>query len=140
MDKFVIRLSAVVINIYILIVFVLALNGIDVSVYDHLFSSSSLFGLTLTTLSHSQGKYHCKWIRGLCYNSLTIPTFCYVDSSFGIFDDAFVFLLVLSFLWCIGIATTLIWAVKHFYDVQKIINRYKYEKIQSIKCGCRKKD
>lgn len=61
MDKFVVRFCIFGLNTYMLIVLIYALNGVDISEYDYLFTNSLLFGVLLTVLSHTQGKYHCRW-------------------------------------------------------------------------------
>lgn len=81
MDRFVVRITAILVNVYIPIVLLFALHGIDISVFDYIFSSTFLLGVVLTTLSHSQGKYHCAWMRALCYNALLTPMVNFVDST-----------------------------------------------------------
>lgn len=60
MDKFIVRFAILVLNAYMIFVFAFALNGIDISEYDFLFTDSVLFGIVLTALVHAQGRYHCK--------------------------------------------------------------------------------
>lgn len=120
MDKFIVRFSAISVNLYIPIVLVYAYNGIDISNYDYIFSSSILFGLVLTILSHSQGKYHCKWIRALCYNSAITPTISFIDSQYTLFEDEITYIYLISTLWSVSAIITLILAIRHFYKVQKL--------------------
>ena len=125
MDKFIIRISAILINLYLPIGLIFALNGIDISNRDYWFSSTILFGLVLSVLSHSQGKYHCKWIRGLCYNGITVPFVGYIDATYNVFGNAIDFIIAISVVWAIGVLITIVLAVKHFIKVRKITkNRY----------------
>lgn len=129
MDKFIVRFSAISINLYIPIVLIYAYNGIDISNYDYIFSSSVLLGLVLTILSHSQGKYHCRWIRALCYNSAITPTISFIDSQYILFEDAIYYIYLISTIWSISVLITLILAIRHFARVRKVksIKRQFYE-------------
>ena len=139
MDKFLVRASAILINVYLPITLICSLNGMDISVYDYICSSSIMFGLVLSVLAHSQGKYHCKWIRGLCYNSAAVPAVGYIDASYSIFDDAISFIIAIASVWSIGVIITLALAVKHFYKVKKV-TKGRYEELRPIKCNCTRKD
>lgn len=132
MDKFIIRASAILINAYIPLVLIFAVNGIDISVYDYMFSSNVMFGLVLSILSHSQGKYHCKWIRGLCYNSVAVPSVCYMDASYDLFGDAMTFIYSIAIIWSIGVLITIFLAINHFRRVRKVLNKQRYEEIRAI--------
>lgn len=126
MDKFIIRATAILVNAYIPVVMFYAYNGVDISDYDYIFSSSVLLGVILTILSHTQGKYHCKWMRFLCYNSTAVPTIGFIDSKYILFEDAIEFIYVISALWVITILATLILAINHFRRVRKVKkSRYK---------------
>lgn len=120
MDKFIVRISAILTNLYIPIVLVYALNGVDISDFDYLFSSSFLLGIVLTTLSHTQGKYHCKWMRALCYNATAVPTVGFIDSQWCMFEDAMVFIYLISIMWVITIISTIILAINHFRRARKL--------------------
>lgn len=120
MDKFIVRVSAILANVYIPIVLYYALNGIDISDYDYIFSSTFLLGLILSVLAHSQGKYHCKWMRALCYNATAVSTLNFVDAKFYIFDDAMTYVYVISVMWSISVIVTLILAINHFLRVKKV--------------------
>lgn len=126
MDKFIVRISAILSNIYIPIVLYYALNGVDISDYDYIFSSTFLLGFILSVLSHSQGKYHCKWMRALCYNATAVPTLNFVDAKLYIFDDAITYVYVVSIMWSVSVISTLILAINHFRKVRKLKKqRYK---------------
>lgn len=140
MDKFIVRASAILINAYIPLVLVFAINGIDISVYDYMFSSNIMFGIVLSVLSHAQGKYHCKWIRGLCYNSVAVPSVCYIDASCNLFSDAMIFIYTIATVWCVGVLTTIILAINHFRRVRKVLNKQRHEEIRPIEYIRRRKD
>lgn len=129
MDKFIVRISAIIANLYVPMVLAFAIKGIDISIYDYLFSTTVMFGVVLSVLVHSQGKYHCKWMRGLCYNCITVPATGYIDSMYDIFGDAIDFILAIALLWAFGIFYTLCEAVRHFIKVRRTIRRYEEYRI-----------
>lgn len=120
MDKFIVRFSILVLNLYIIIVLAYAFNGIDISVYDYIFTDSILFGIVLTTLVHVQGKYHCKWIRALCYNLIAVPSINFIDSKYGLFGTIEMLIYTYCSLLLISIVVTLILAINHFRRVRKL--------------------
>lgn len=130
MDKFIVRITVLLTNIYIPIVLLFAVNGIDISNYDYLFSCSFMLGVLVTTLAHSQGKYHCKWIRGLCYNSVVLPIFNFTDSRYNLFDDVYVYIITVSSIWSLFVLYTLILAINHFRKVRRIIKQKEYYEIR----------
>lgn len=126
MDKFIVRASVIVLNLHIFSSLILALNGIDNSDYDILFSNSLLFGIVLTVLCHSQGKYHCKWIRLLCYNLILVPLINFIDVKIGIFQDARCCIYTYAAFGIISVAITVYLAIKHFRRVNKVKSRYEH--------------
>ena len=140
MDKFLVRILPILLNLYIIVVTAFAWNGIDISVCDYWLSCPIMMGLLLTVLSHSQGKYHCKWIRVLCYNLIFVPLASYIDAINPIFyeaEDMIVFLCADMF---ITIIATIILAINHFRLVRKVLKKHKYEELRPIKCNCTRKD
>lgn len=130
MDKFIVRASIILLNLYMLVVLLFALDGIDVSIYDYLFTNSMLFGIVLTTLVHAQGKYHCKWIRFLCYDLIFIPIINYTDAKYCLFMSIesciYTYCIIVGF----SILITLILAINHFRKVRRIIKQKEYYEIR----------
>ena len=120
MDKFIVRLSILALNIYIFVVLLFAFNGIDISVYDYIFTDSILFGVVLTTLVHAQGRYHCKWIRFMCYDLIVIPSINFVDTKYYIFVNAEDCIYLYCSIVTISVLITLFLAIRHFIKVQNL--------------------
>lgn len=120
MDKFIIRISIIIFSLFIGISLCFAWNGILISEYDSLFSCSFMSGLILNVLVFSQGKYHCAYMRGLASNLIITPLINFTDSYFLIFEDAYIYVLVLSIIWIFSFITTLFLAIHHFTKVNKI--------------------
>lgn len=126
MDKFIVRFSILSLNAYIFVVLAYAFNGIDISDFDYIFTDSVMFGIVLTTLVHVQGRYHCKWIRALCYNLVAIPTTNFVDCKFEVFGTADYLIYTYCGFLLISILVTIILAIRHFTKVRKL-KRQQYE-------------
>lgn len=120
MDKFIVRLSILVLNAYIIIVLLYAFNGIDISECDYIFTDSVMFGVVLTTLVHTQGRYHCKWIRALCYNLITVPSINYIDYKYNIFGSADILIYTYCSMLLLSIIITIYLAIRHFSKVIKL--------------------
>lgn len=121
MDKFIVRLSSVILTVYMIVATLFALNGIDISEYDFIFTNSFIIGLVLTVLCHSQGKYHCVWMRAMCYNLMFIPIVNFIDSKYPLFEtvEGYIYLICISL--SITVLSTLILAINHFRKVSKVI-------------------
>nr|DAY73247.1 MAG TPA: hypothetical protein [Caudoviricetes sp.] len=126
MDKFVVRFCIFGLNTYMLIVLIYALNGVDISEYDYLFTNSLLFGVLLTILSHTQGKYHCRWARFLCYNLVLVPIVNYIDCKYSIFDTAEEYIYFACGTLMFATISTIILAINHSRRARKVKkSRYK---------------
>lgn len=122
MDRFIVRFSILALNAYMVVVLAYAFNGVDISEYDYLFTDSALFGIVLTTLVHVQGKYHCKWIRALCYNLIAVPIINFIDCQWNIFGTAEMLIITYCGLLLLSVITTIILAIIHFRKVRKVLN------------------
>lgn len=125
MDKFIVRFSVLALNVYMIVALAYAMNGVDISEYDYIFTDSSLIGIVLTTLVHVQGRYHCKWIRALCYNLILVPSINFIDCKYPLFETAEGYVYFVTSVISISIIATIILAINHFRKVRKVLkNRY----------------
>ena len=127
MDKFIVRFSIIVLNLYMVVVTILAYNGIDISYLDYIFTDSALFGIVLTTLCHAQGRYHCVWMRALCYNLIFVPILNLVDYKYVLFETAEQVIYATSSIITLNVVATVILAINHFRRVRKVINKHRHE-------------
>lgn len=139
MDKFIVRFAILSLNVYMISVIALAYMGIDISVYDYLFTDSLLFGIVLTTLCHTQGRYHCVWMRALCYNLIAIPILNFIDANMPLFETIEGYLYAIAAIVSINVIATIILAINHFRRVRKA-TKGRYEELRPIKCNCQRKD
>lgn len=125
MDKFIVRFSVLALNVYMIVSLAYAMNGVDISEYDYIFTDSVLIGIVLTTLVHVQGRYHCKWIRALCYNLILVPSINFIDCKYPLFETAEDYVYFVTSVISISIIATIILAINHFRKVRKVLkNRY----------------
>ena len=127
MDRLLVRILPIVLNLYVIVVTAFAWNGVDISVYDYWFSSPITLGLIFTVLCHSQGKYHCKWIRFLCYNLIFVPLVSFFDAINPIFYEAESMITFICVDMLVTIVATVILAINHFRRVRKVINKHRHE-------------
>lgn len=120
MDNFIVRLSILVLTSFIAVSLYYAWNGVLLSEYDCLFSCSLMSGILLNTLVYSQGKYHCVYMRGLCANLIFTPSITFLDSRYCLFEDAEMFLIILSVAWSLCFIITVALAINHFRRVRKV--------------------
>lgn len=126
MDKFIVRFSAIVLTLYMIIVTCFAFNGVDISEYDYIFTDSFIIGLVLTTLCHSQGRYHCVWMRAMCYNLMFIPIINFIDCKYTLFENVENYIYLICISLSITVIATFILAINHFRKVKKLKkSRYK---------------
>ena len=140
MDKFVVRFSILAQNVYMIIVTILAYNGIDISYLDYIFTDSVLFDIVHTTLCHAQGRYHCVWMRSLCYNLILVPALNFIDYQYVLFETAEQLIYAIGFLISINILATIILAINHFRRVRKVLKKNRYEELRPIKCNRTRED
>lgn len=126
MDKFIVRFSILALNVYMIVVIALSYMGIDISVYDYLFTDSLLFGIVLTTLCHTQGRYHCVWMRALCYNLIAVPLLNFIDAKNPLFETIEGYLYTIAAIVFINVVATIILAINHFRRVRKVLNKNQY--------------
>lgn len=138
MDKFIVRLSILLLNAYMIISTIFAFNGVDISHFDYLFANSGIAGVLLTTLCHAQRRYHCVWMRMLCYNLIIIPILNFLDSIYTLFNTVEQCIYIFCSVIGTNIIITIILAIAHFCKVQSITKK-KYEEHKPIECDSKRK-
>lgn len=120
MDKAIVRLSVIAINLYLLYNLICALQGEATPMADSLFSQSLLGAIILVVLAFSQGKYHCKWMQALTVNILFTTATNNACNYFGLFPDVLVHIITISISWGISTILAFYFAISHFVKVQKL--------------------
>lgn len=120
MDKAIVRISVIVINLYFLYNLVCALQGEATPVADSMFGQSLLGGIILVVLAFSQGKYHCKWMQALTVNILFTTAINNACNYFGLFPNIMVHIITISISWGLSTIIAFYFAISHFVKVQKL--------------------
>lgn len=140
MDKFLVRLLPIILNLYVIVAISFAWAGYDISIYDYWFSCPVTMGVLLSVLCNVQGRYHCKWIRLLCYNLVFIPFLTYIDAAYVLFEDAYLYIATITFVMALSIIATIVLAIRHFRKARKVLSKRRYGEIRPINRCCQRKD
>lgn len=122
MDKFITRFTIFYCTLYFGYVLYYAWNGINV--FDD--SYKLLLEYALYLLAREHPKYNCRFARFLALNLLFTDGLTYLDTKFLLFEDAELFLYIISISWIITVVVTIYLAVRHFARSRKVTkSRYK---------------
>lgn len=119
MDKFITRFTIFYCTIYFGYVLYYAWDGVNV--FDD--SYKLLLEYALYLLAREHPKYNCKFARFLALNLLFTDGLTYIDTTFGLFEDAEVFLYIVSGSWILTTVITIYLAIKHFIRSRKVTKR-----------------
>ena len=122
MDKFIARFTIFYCTIYFGYVLYYAWDGVNV--FDD--SYKLLLEYALYLLAREHPKYNCRFARFLALNLLFTDGLTYIDSTFGLFEDAEVFLYIVSTSWILTTTVTIYLAIKHFIRSMEV-NKQRYK-------------
>lgn len=115
MDKFITRLTIILVAAYFIISFVVA----EVFAADILRDSYILlFELCAVLYTFNSGKYHCKYIRWTGLSIFVCDTIAHLDYYFDFISVRWYNLILLSIV-AIGVSTSLYKSINHFIKVTK---------------------
>lgn len=121
MGKFLVIVTLILTSIYFLVAFYVAqFLGIDIlnSCY------TIMFELCVVVYCHSEGKYHCRFIKYLATSILVTDSISFLDNSLNFLSvsehNAVGFCCIAT-----GMGMTLYEAINHFYNVSKLKQKRK---------------
>ena len=114
MSKFVVRLTIIIVSVYLLACYIAAILGVDIWCQWYYL----LFELCVCLCISKQGVYHCKFIKWTAYAILTVDTIAYIDVVYDYLSAVWFIILQTSILTA-GIATTIFLAILHFIKVKR---------------------
>lgn len=127
MDKFLTRVTVVIVAIYFIVSYILAqFAGIDILRYSYIL----LFESCVVSYTFCSGKYHCRFIRWTALAILISDIISHTDYYFDYIPTNLFNFIPLAILF-FGIAISCTLAIKHFYKVYKL-KKLIYEHRQSI--------
>jgi hypothetical protein len=121
MGKLLVRLTIVIVSVYFVLTYLVAQTmGIDI----HSDWYASLFALIIVVYAHSEGNFHCKFLK---YSATSL----FVCDMLTRLDNAYNFLsvdahnIIPIVILALGLGTSITFAIRHFYRVIKL-NKRKY--------------
>lgn len=116
MGKFIVRMSIIMVAIYLILSCILAqFCGIDILTNAY----TLLFELCVVVYTFSEGKYHCKYMKYTALSILLADTLTRLDYMFDFMSVTAHNLIPIAIL-AIGIGTSITKAFIHFYRVIKL--------------------
>lgn len=123
MNGLIVRFLILSVSLYLFIAIICGWSGIDIYKLDYIFGHSLIFDVTLTLCCCSDKKYHCRYMRYLCYNFVLVDILGFADSNFLIFKDAVILLAVLTVSWVITTLITIFLALRHYSRSRNLIKQ-----------------
>ena len=115
MDKVITRLTIVLVTIYFIISYIVALFGIDILTNSYII----LFELCVVVYTFCSGKFHCLYMRWTALSILLVEILNHTDYYFD-YIPVSVFNIIPIAILALGITTSLTLALRHFYRVIKV--------------------
>ncbi|MBQ2395580.1 MAG: hypothetical protein II304_00880 [Bacteroidales bacterium] len=121
MGKLLVRISVVVVSIYFAITYLVAqFMRIDISSDWY----ATLFALIIATYAHTEGKYHCRYLKFSADAIFVCDLLTRLDNSFNFLSVTAHNLIPIGIL-ALGIGTSITLAIRHFYKVTKLRQKLK---------------
>lgn len=118
MGKFLVRITTIIVSIYLLLCCYFAqFHGIDL--LDDWYSV--VFEFIVVVYAYSEGKYHCKYLKHLTPAIFLSDTLARLDNAFDFLTVSQHNLIPIGIL-SIGILVSTCSAIRHFYKVKRIKN------------------
>ena len=116
MSKFALRISILVISIYMIICYVAAL-AFDTNIWSHTYTV--LIELCLCLCISAHGKYHCKYMKWTLYGVTAADALTSIDELFNIIPYNIIAFIPPAII-IVGLFTTTTLAIRHFIRVQRL--------------------
>lgn len=127
MGKLLVRLTIVIVSIYFVLTYLVAQTmGIDI----HSDWYASLFALIIVVYAHSEGKYHCKFLKYSAISLFVCDVLTRLDNYYNFLSVGAHNIIPIAIL-ALGLGTSITLAIRHFYRVIKL-NRQKNANYKNI--------
>lgn len=119
MGKLLVRLTIVIVSVYFVLAYLVAQTmGIDI----HSDWYTSLFALIIVVYAHSEGKYHCKFLKYSATAVFVCDALTRLDNSYNFLSVDAHNLVPIAIL-ALGLGASITLAIRHFYRVIKLNRR-----------------
>lgn len=121
MGKLLVRLAVIIVSIYFVITYLVAqFMFVDISSDWY----ATLFALIIVVYAHSEGKYHCKYLKFTADSIFVCDLLTRLDNSFNFLSVTAHNLIPIGIL-ALGIGISITLAIRHFYKVIKLQSKLK---------------
>jgi galactitol-specific phosphotransferase system IIC component len=119
MGKLLVRLTIVIVSVYFVLTYLVAQTmGIDI----HSDWYASLFALIIVVYAHSEGKYHCKFLKYSATSLFVCDVLTRLDNYYNFLSVDAHNIIPIAIL-ALGLGTSITLAIRHFYRVIKLNRR-----------------
>lgn len=119
MGKLLVRLTVAIVSIYFVITYLVAqFMYIDISSDWY----ATLFALIIAVYAHSEGRYHCKYLKFTADSVFVSDLLTRLDNSFNFLFVTAHNLIPIGIL-ALGVGTTITLSIRHFWKVLIIRNK-----------------
>lgn len=116
MGKGLVRLTVIIVAIYFVISYLVAqLFNVDIMSDWY----TTLFALIITVYAHSEGKYHCKYLKYTATAIFACDFITRLDNTFNFLSAKAHNIIPIAII-ALGLGTTCFLAIRHFYKVVKL--------------------
>jgi hypothetical protein len=116
MGKLLVRLTVIIVAIYFVISFIVA-HLLRIDIIGNWYTT--LFALIIAVYAHSEGKYHCKYLKYTATAIFICDFLTRLDNTFNFLAAKSDNLIPVAIL-ALGIGTSSFLAIKHFCNVIKL--------------------
>lgn len=115
MDRVLTRLTIILVTIYFIISYLLALIGVDILTNSYVI----LFEACVVSFAFCSGKFHCKYIRWTALSILLVDLLNHTDYYWDYIPVGVSNIAPIAII-AIGMGTTVTLAIRHFYQVNRL--------------------
>lgn len=113
MGKLLVRLTIVIVGVYFVLAYIVAQTmGIDIQGDWY----TSLFALIIAVYTHSEGRYHCAYLKYSATAIFVCDLLTRLDNTFNFLPITAHNLIPIAIL-ALGLGTSITLAIRHFYKV-----------------------
>jgi hypothetical protein len=112
MDRFITRITIILVTIYFIVSYLFALCGIDILTNSYVI----LFEACVVSYTFCSGRFHCVYIRWTALSLLVADIINHTDYYFNYIPVNIFNILPISIL-ALGVTTSVALAFRHFYQV-----------------------
>lgn len=125
LDIFIVRIYPFIAFIYLGLTILNAYNGVSLSEYNNLLTTSFLSSFSMFLISLSNPKYHCVYNRAMYVTLMIVPLINFFDAKYCIFEESEAQFWIITTLWFIAAIITSFLSVNHFF-YKRIIKAWNY--------------